>query len=240
MEANMTGKKILIVDDEKVTNNLIRYHVEKQGYTALSAFSAREAMDIVQIEEPDLIILDFVLPDMSGVDVCLEIRKTNDAPILFLSSKTEEVSKIVALSVGGDDYITKPFLPGELVARIKAHLRRINRIENKPVDASEKIFEFQGLKVNAQTREVTVNENPVSLTAKEFDVLMLLIESPKQIFSAEQIFEQVWKTSATASDSRTVMVYISTIRKKIERTPDSPKYILNIRRVGYKFNHHLL
>ena len=236
----MTGKKILIVDDEKVTNNLIRTLVEKQGYTALSAFTAREAMNIVKREEPDLIILDFVLPDMSGVDVCLEIRKTNDAPILFLSSKTEEVSKIVALSVGGDDYITKPFLPGELVARINAHLRRISRMESKPIDASEKIFEFPVLTVNAQTREVTVNENPVSLTAKEFDVLMLLIESPKQIFSAEQIFEQVWKTSATASDSRTVMVYISTIRKKIERTPGSPNYILNIRRVGYKFNHHLL
>jgi len=236
----MIGKKILIVDGEKVINNLIRYHVEKQGYTALSAFTAKDAMDIVKREEPDLIILDFMLPDMSGVDVCLEIRKTNDAPILFLSSKTEEVSKIVALSVGGDDYITKPFLTGELVARIKAHLRRINRIESKPIDASEKIFEFPGLTVNAQTREVTVNEDPVSLTAKEFDVLMLLIESPKRIFSAEQIFEQVWKTSATASDSRTVMVYISTIRKKIERTTDSPKYILNIRRVGYKFNHHLL
>jgi len=236
----MMSKKILIVDDEKVINNLIRSYVEKQGYTALSAFSAKEALEIVKREDPDLIILDIMLPDMNGVDVCLEIRKNNEAPILFLSCKTEEVTKIVALSVGGDDYITKPFLPGELVARIKAHLRRRNSIENKSVDTDEKIFEFSGLTVNAQTREVLVNETPVSLTAKEFDVLMLLINSPKRIFSAEQIFEQVWKTSATASDSRTVMVYISTIRKKIERSPNSPKYILNIRRVGYKFNHHLL
>jgi DNA-binding response OmpR family regulator len=236
----MIGKKILIVDDEKVINNLIRSYVEKQGYTALSAFSAKEALDIVKKEEPDLIILDIMLPDMSGVDVCLEIRKTNETPILFLSCKTEEVSKIVALSVGGDDYITKPFLPGELVARIKAHLRRRNSMTNKPVDALEQIFEFSGLTVNAQTREVVVNETQVALTAKEFDVLILLINAPKRIFSAEQIFEQVWKTSATASDLRTVMVYISTIRKKIECTPNSPKYILNIRRVGYKFNHHLL
>ena len=237
----MPGEKILIVDDEKAINNLIKSYLQKQGYTTISAFSAQEALDAVKKESPDLIILDVMLPGASGVELCLEIRKTNDAPILFLSCKAEEVDKIIALSVGGDDYITKPFLPGELVARIKAHLRRRNNMENREVqDPEEKVFEFPGLSVNAQTREVIVSGEPVSLTAKEFDVLTLLITHPKRIFSAEQIFEQVWKTNATASDSRTVMVYVSTIRKKIEYNPSNPKYIISIRRVGYKFNHHLL
>ena len=234
----MASEKILIVDDEKVINNLIKSYIQKEGYKAFSAFSGNEALDVIKKVSPDLIILDVMLPDTSGVDLCLEIRKTNDAPILFLSCKAEEVDKIIALSVGGDDYITKPFLPGELIARIKAHLRRRNSMENR--EAQEKVFQFPGLTVNIQTREVLVNGTPALLTAKEFDVLALLIENPKRIFSAEQIFEQVWKTNAIASDSRTVMVYVSTLRKKIEYNPCNPKYIFNIRRVGYKFNHHLL
>jgi len=237
----MANEKILIIDDEKSINNLIKSYIEKQGYTAISAFSGKEALEAIKKESPDLIILDVMLPDTNGVDICLEIRKTNDTPILFLSCKAEEVDKIIALSVGGDDYITKPFLPGELIARIKAHLRRRHSMENRDAqDAEENTFQFPGLTVNLQTREVFVSGAPVSLTAKEFDVLALLIQNPKRIFSATQIFEQVWKTNSTASDSRTVMVYVSTIRKKIEHNPSNPKYILSIRRVGYKFNHHLL
>ena len=237
----MLDAKILIVDDEIAINNLIKTYIQKQGYTAISAFSGREALDAVKKESPSLIILDVMLPDISGVDICLEMRKITENPILFLSCKSEEVDKIAALSVGGDDYITKPFLPGELVARIKAHLRRQNRLENRAVrEEEEKIYKFPGLTVNTQTREVFVSEESVSLTAKEFDILSLLIAQPKRIFSAEQIFEQVWKSASTANDSRTVMVYVSTIRKKIEHNKNNPRYILNIRRVGYKFNHHLL
>ena len=237
----MLDAKILIVDDEMAINNLIKTYIQKQGYTAISAFSGKEAIDAVKKESPNLIILDVILPDISGVDICLEIRKLTDSSILFLSGKSEEVDKIAALSVGGDDYITKPFLPGELVARIKAHLRRQNRLENRMVqEEEEKIFRFPGLTVNTQTREVFVSEESVSLTAKEFDILALLIAQPKRIFSAEQIFERVWKSASTANDSHTVMVYVSTIRKKIEQNKSNPRYILNVRRVGYKFNHHLL
>lgn len=236
----MQTKKILIVDDEKDINKLLQSYIQKEGYTAVCAFSGKEALEQMEKEEPDLVILDVMLPDMTGVDTCLAIRRTNNAPIIFLSCKAEEVDKIIALSVGGDDYITKPFLPGELIARIKAHLRRQGgmQVGGEPV-SQEKIFRCAGLVLNEQTREVFVNGIQTSLSAKEFDILALLIQNPKRIFSSEQIFEAVWKTNAIASDSRTIMVYVSTLRKKIEYNPDNPRYIVNVRSVGYKFNHHL-
>jgi len=239
----MLSAKILIVDDEKAVNHLIKSHAQKEGFLAFSAHSGSECLKIVKEKQPDLILLDNALPDMTGVEVCLEIRKTNNVPILFLSRKTEEVDKIVALSVGGDDYITKPFMSGELMARIKAHLRRqrSNGSNNSHAEeAEETVHQFPGLAVNIQTREVIVSGQHVSLTAKEFDIFALLITQPRRIHSAEQIFEHVWKTNAIGNDARTVMVYMSTLRKKVECDPNNPKYIVNIRRVGYKFNHHLL
>lgn len=234
----MPGEKILIIDDEKPINDLIRSYLVKQGFASLSAFTGKEALDIAKSEKPDLMILDVMLPDIEGPDLCLELRKFTNSPIIFLSCKSEEIDKIVALSVGGDDYMTKPFLPGELIARIKAHLRRQKSTAN--TISTEKIFEFPSLLVNMQTHEVFVDGNPVSLTAKEFDILQLFIENPKRIFSADQIFELTWKTHSIEGDSRTVMVYISNLRKKLESNPDSPKYIISIRGVGYKFNHNLL
>jgi len=238
----MLNTKILIVDDEKPVNHLIRTHMQKEGFLAFPAYSGSEALKIVEEKKPNLIILENILPDMSGIDACLEIRKTNDVPILFLSRRADEVDKIVALSVGGDDYITKPFSTGELTARVKAHLRRQRNNQSSVSGSSgglEKIYRYPGLTVNTLTREVSVDDSLVSLTAKEFDILELLIEQPKRIYSARQIFEHVWKTNAIGNDSRTVMVYMSTLRKKIESNPDNPKYILNVRRVGYTFNHRI-
>lgn len=235
----MAGEKILIIDDEKPINDLIRSYLMKEGFIPFSAYTGQEALELIQSEKPDLIILDIMLPDMEGVDLCLEIRKTNNSPILFLSCKSEEIDKIIALSVGGDDYLTKPFLPGELIARIKAHLRRQKSSASKQIPHDE-ILEFPGLSINLQTREVYSEGLPVSLTAKEYDILLLLIQNPKRIFTAEQIFELVWKTTSLGGDTRTVMVYISTLRKKLEKNPESQKYILNIRGVGYSFNHKLL
>jgi DNA-binding response OmpR family regulator len=237
---SMTGAKILIVDDENTVNHQIKSHIQKEGFLAFSAYTGSEALKIIKEKEPDLVLLDNMLPDMSGIETCLEIRKTNNVPIMFLSHRSEETDKIVALSVGGDDYLTKPFLPGELTARIKAHLRRRDMEHYEPHVSEEKIFEFPGLTINVQTREVYLNGLSVYLTAKEFDILAFLIEQPKQIYSPEEIYEHVWKANAIGNDGRTVMVYISILRKKIECNPDNPKYIINIRRVGYKFNHHLL
>ena len=235
----MAGEKILIVDDEKPINDLIRSYLMKEGFIPFSAYTGGEALEIIKSEKPDLIILDIMLPDVEGVDLCLEIRKTNNSPILFLSCKSEEVDKIIALSVGGDDYLTKPFLPGELIARIKAHLRR-QKSAGAGKAPQDEILEFPGLTVNMQTREVFSDGLPISLTAKEFDILLLFIQNPKRIFTADQIFELIWKTTSLGGDSRTVMVYISTLRKKLEKNADGSKYIISIRGVGYKFNHKLL
>lgn len=236
----MPGEKILIIDDEKPINDLIRSYIMKEGFIPFSAYAGKEALEIIKSEKPDFIILDIMLPDIEGIDLCLEIRKTNNCPILFLSCKSEEVDKIIALSVGGDDYMTKPFLPGELIARIKAHLRRQKTTTNAQNSSHNEIYEFPGLVVNMQTHEVLSDGKLINLTAKEFDILQLLIENPKRIFTADQIFELIWKTNSLGGDSRTVMVYISTLRKKLEINPDTAKYILSIRGVGYKFNHKLL
>jgi len=236
----MAGEKILIIDDEKPINDLIRSYVAKEGFIPFSAYNGKEAMELIKSEKPDLIILDIMLPDIEGIDLCLEIRKTNNSPILFLSCKSEEIDKIIALSVGGDDYMTKPFLPGELIARIKAHLRRLKSSANPSPTFDDEIFDFPGLTVNMLTREVVSNGKIVNLTAKEFDILQLFIENPKRIFTADQIFELIWKTNSLGGDARTVMVYISTLRKKLESSPDHPKYIVSIRGVGYKFNHKIL
>ena len=236
----MAGEKILIIDDEKPINDLIRSYLTKEGFIPYSAYNGTEALGLIQSEKPDLIILDIMLPDIEGIDLCLEIRKTNNSPILFLSCKSEEIDKIIALSVGGDDYISKPFLPGELIARIKAHLRRQKTSIRAMTAPQEDIHEFPGLTVNMQTREVYADGQLINLTAKEFDILKLLIENPKRIFTADQIFELIWKTNSLDNDARTVMVYISTLRKKLEISPEGTKYILSIRGVGYKFNHKLL
>lgn len=238
----MVGEKILIVDDEKPINDLIRSYVEKEGFQAITAFSGEEAIGKAKMETPDLIILDVMLPDMEGTSVCLELRKATNAPIIFLSCKSQEIDKIIALSVGGDDYITKPFMGGELIARIKAHLRRQKKLEadRSLGPAPGKLFSFPGLRIDTNTREIRVDDKQINLTSKEFEILMLLIENPKRVFSAEQIFELTWKTECLGGDSRTVMVYISTLRKKLEINDNNPKYILSIRGVGYKFNHNII
>ena len=209
----MAGEKILIVDDEKPINDLIRSYLVKEGFIPYSAYTGKEALDLIKSEKPDLVILDIMLPDIEGVDLCLEIRKTNNSPILFLSCKSEEIDKIIALSVGGDDYLTKPFLPGELIARIKAHLRR-HKSSGAASAGNDDLIELPGLVINLQTREVFSDGQPISLTAKEFDILLLFVQNQKRIFTADQIFELIWKVNSLEGDSRTVMVYISNLRKK--------------------------
>ncbi|HHY91057.1 MAG TPA: response regulator transcription factor [Clostridiales bacterium] len=234
----MAREKILIIDDELEINELIKSYLEKEDFQTSSAYNGRQALEMVRQEKPDLIILDIMLPDIDGIELCLDLRKHSDAPILFLSCKSEELDKILALSVGGDDYVTKPFLPGELVARVKAHLRR-NRLLATP-KKNNSIIKYPGLEVNLESHEVWVNQEPVNLSAKEFEILSLLIKNPKRIFSMEQLYQMVWKSESLEGDSRTIMVYISNLRKKIEPDPANPKYIINIRGVGYKFNSSLI
>lgn len=232
-------KKILVVDDEKNINDIIVSFLEKEGFSTCSALTGKEALNLIESENPDLILLDVLLPDINGVSLCVEIRnKRSKTPILFLSCKDQEMDKIIALSVGGDDYITKPFLPGELMARVKAHLRRFDAMQTESHE--EEIHKAPGLLLNASTREVFVDDEPVSLTAKEFDLLHLLIKSPRRIYSTSQIYEYAWQTNSVEGDEKTVMVYVSTLRKKIENNKGKFKYIISVRGLGYKFNHQLL
>ena len=157
----------------------------------------------------------------------------SDAPIIFLSCKTQEIDKIMALSAGGDDYMTKPFMPGELIARIKAHLRRSS---SNAVIPEEQKYKFDDYTIDFDSYELLHDGKEINITTKEMEILRLLISNPRKVFSVKQIFEAVWKTVYMENDSNTVMVYIRNIRKKIEKDPNKPKYIINVRGVGYKFN----
>lgn len=233
----MAGEKVLIIDDEKQICDLIRSYLLKEGFTSAFAMTGAEALDAIDVEHPDLIILDFMLPDIEGPELCLEIRKKTDVPVLFLSCRAEEIDKIVSLSSGGDDYITKPFLPGELVARIKANLRR-TRVQEHSKEAKKDVIKAGILEIDPELRTVLREGEPLSLTAKEFDILLLLASNPKRIFSAEQLFKMIWNTTTLSNDPKTVAVHISALRKKIA-SPDED-YIINMRNIGYKFNHKKL
>lgn len=236
----MTREKILIIDDEKPINKLVCSYVANEQFVPLSAYNGRQALEILRQENPDLIILDIMLPDTEGPSLCLEIRKISNAPIIFLSCKTQEIDKIIALSSGGDDYMTKPFMPGELIARIKAHLRRQNNLSVEvSEDVQENIYELDGLTVDIDAHEIFAHGEAISITTKEFEILKLLLENPRKVFSAQQIFESIWKTTCMENDAKTVMVYISTLRKKLETKENGPKYIISVRGVGYKFNQTL-
>lgn len=233
----MLQKSVLIVDDDSSIRDLIDFYMKKEGFTVYAAENGQKAREIIKLHRPDVILLDIMLPDINGVDLCLEIRKKYNTPILFLSCKEEEMDKIIALSVGGDDYVTKPFLPGELIARVKANIRRSEIIETAH---QEQIYEVPGMVINETLREVRINGKEVSLTTKEFDILLLFVKNPRRIYSAEQLFEHAWKEESLKSDKNTIMVYISNLRKKIDNNEEGRKYILSIRNLGYKFNHHIL
>ncbi|HWQ78469.1 MAG TPA: response regulator transcription factor [Anaerovoracaceae bacterium] len=235
----MAKEKILIVDDEAEITKLVCAYLAKEHFTPVVAFNGKQALTLLKKEKPDLIILDIMLPDMEGSSLSLEIRKISNAPIIFLSCKTQEIDKIIALSAGGDDYMTKPFMPGELVARIKAHLRRQYSLSNMTVENPNNYYEFDGLHIDFEAHELSVNGRQVTLTMKEFEILKLLVENPRKVFSADRIFETVWKTNCMENDVKTIMVYISNLRKKIEVNPNNPRYILSVRGVGYKFNQTL-
>ncbi len=230
----MSNEKILIVDDEKEMCLLVKSFLDNEQFQTYTAYDAASAIETLDVITPDLIILDVMLPDMSGVDLCLQIRNKVSSPIVFMSCKSEEIDKIIALSVGGDDYITKPYSSGELIARVKAHLRR--EIRSKGDIDKFQIYECNGLILDEAGRKVTLDGENINLTAKEFDILNILMKSPKRVFSMDQLFELVWKEESLAGDSRTIMVYISNIRKKIESKEKDIKYIFNIRGAGYKFN----
>ena len=234
----MDRAKILVVDDESRMRKLVRDFLVREGYNVLEAEDGVEAMDIFY-EEKDisLLILDVMMPRMDGISMVVKLREKYDFPVIFLSAKSEEVDKIMGLNMGADDYVTKPFTPLELLARVNSHLRRYSKyltaVSGEEQEKSH-VFTIGGLELNEETVEVTVDGEAVKLTPMEFKIVQLLIKNPGRVFSADEIYERIWNEKAVNTD--TIMVHVRNIREKIEIDPRNPKYLKVVWGVGYKID----
>lgn len=228
--------KILVVDDENNIQELLRYTFEREGYIVLTAPGGREAYNTACAQKPDLIILDIMLPEMDGYEVCRMLksnRETAGIPIIMLSARREEMDKVVGLELGAEDYVTKPFSPREMVARVKVNLRRKNQLLNEvPVESGSEIVVGE-LVVIPDKYRATLRGTRLDLTPKEFNVLRLLASNVGIVFTREKLLELVWGTEQLV-ETRTVDVHIRYLRQKIERNPASPEYIETVRGVGYR------
>lgn len=235
----MDKERILIVDDEKEIRDLIEIYLKGEGYKTIKAENGEEALEILKTEEVDLIVLDIMMPKLNGIEACLKIREEREMPIIMLSAKSEDLDKILGLNTGADDYLTKPFNPLELVARIKSQLRRYKRFnpKNEVQVTIEKelhnIIEIDDLVINLETHEAWKDEELIKLTPTEFDILVVLAQNRGKVFSIENIYNSVWKQEFMKSDN-TVMVHIRKVREKIEDDPRKPKFIKTVWGVGYK------
>jgi phosphate regulon transcriptional regulator PhoB len=226
--------KILVVDDEKDIVDLIAYNLEKEGFAVLKAYDGEEALELVGSEKPHLVILDLMLPGIQGLEVCKFIRKnpeTASLPIIMLTAKGEEIDKILGLEMGADDYITKPFSVRELVARVRAVLRRF---ESKKEIAKEETFTFKSLHIDYRTYEVTVDNKKVDLSPTEFRLLKFLSQHPGRVHTRDQLLNHVWGDDSFV-EPRTVDVHIRRLRTQIEKDTEKREYILTVRGAGYKF-----
>ncbi|MCR4430072.1 MAG: response regulator transcription factor [Tepidanaerobacteraceae bacterium] len=229
----MAKEKILVVDDEPHIVELVRFNLEAGGFKVFEAVDGQKAIELAQSEKPDLILLDLMLPGIDGLEVCRILRQqkpTQDIPIIMLTAKSEEIDKVLGLEMGADDYITKPFSPRELTARVKAVLRRSSSSEK-----NENSIKIGNLFMDIEKHEVLVAGEKQEFTPKEFDLLKLLASNPGKVFSREYLLENIWGYDYLG-DTRTVDVHIRHLRQKIERDSEKPVYIETVRGIGYKFN----
>ncbi|MFT4416567.1 response regulator transcription factor [Fredinandcohnia humi] len=229
------NSEILIVEDDKDIQSLLAMCFDQEGLIYRIVDNGMDAIRVFNLHNISLVILDIMLPDIDGFQICEEIRKTSAAPILFLSCKNTDQDKIVGFSIGADDYIEKPFSVNVLLARVRAHLRR-NRLlaRNNRVEGQSDTFEFDNISIDVRSREVKKKGKTIHLTTKEFDLLLFLLKNRNNVFSAEDLLYRIWGCE-TYSEIRTVVVHISSLRKKFEDNPLNPKYIVTIRGAGYKF-----
>ncbi len=227
MEAN----HILIVEDDKEIREGVEIYLRSQGYEVFQAADGVEGLKVLEQEEIHLAIVDIMMPRMDGIQMTMKLREKYDFPVIMLSAKSEEVDKITGLNLGADDYVTKPFTPMELMARVNSQLRRYRKFMEK-LEVKENVHVISGLEINEETVEVTVDGKPVKLTPIEYKILLLLAKNPGRVFSAEEIYERVWQEKAVGTD--TVMVHVRNIREKIELDPKNPKYLKVVWGVGYK------
>lgn len=225
--------KVLVVDDEANLVNLVKGYLEREGFVVISAGDGATALDLARREQPDLVVLDVMLPELDGIEVCRRLRGWSDAYVIMLTARVEEVDKIVGLSVGADDYLTKPFSPRELVARVRAMLRRPRAGAAHADDAPPRLV-YEGLVVDQAGREVTVVGQPVPLTPLEFNLLVALAGEPGRVLTRAQLLERVWGYDYYG-DGHVVDVHLAALRKKIEANPARPQWLQTVRGVGYRF-----
>ncbi len=227
-----TNPLVLIVEDDLKTANLLKVYLEREGYQTRAAADGAQAVDIAQRLSPALVVLDLMIPKLDGLEVCRRIRQISEVPILMLTARVEEVDKLVGLSVGADDYVTKPFSPREVVARVKAILRRA---APKPDGGTQKVMVSGDLVVEESKARVTLKGRPVQLTAIELRLLVKLMRSPGTVFSRGQLLDSIYTQDTVHVLDRTVDVHVGRLRDKIEPTPAQPTYVLTVRGLGYKF-----
>ena len=228
----MPKETILLVDDEKEIVELMEIYLRNEGYILYKASNGLAALELLQCHPIDLIILDVMMPKMDGIQACMRIREHNNIPIIMLSSKSQDIDKISGLSIGADDYVTKPFSPLVLMARVKSHLRRYKQLNNNNTSKANEIV-IDELIINIATHTITVDEQEVNLTPREFAILKLLAINEGIVLSMDKIYEEVWNEPFMESKN-TVMVHIRKLREKIEKDPQNPRFIRTVWGIGYK------
>jgi DNA-binding response OmpR family regulator len=224
--------KVLIVDDEPNIREVVGLYLRRDGHEVVSAADGEEALRLFRSAVPDLVVLDLMLPNVDGLEVCRRMRAARRVPLIMLTARGEEEERIVGLSLGADDYVVKPFSPRELTARVAAVLRRV---EERSGEANRKVLSFEGLRIDPNKREVLVRGEPVTLTAREFDLLHYLAASPDRVYTRDQLMELVWGYTFSA-DTSTVTVHMRRLREKVEPDPARPRYLQTVWGVGYKFS----
>lgn len=234
MRNKMEMNHVLVVEDDKEIREGVEIYLKSQGYEVFQAADGVEGLEVIEKEDIHLAIVDIMMPRMDGISMVVKLREKYDFPVIFLSAKSEEVDKIMELNMGADDYVTKPFTPMELLARVNSQLRRYRRFMERLGDKEEnsRIHTIGGLEINEDNVEVTVDGEPVKMTPIEYKILLLLMKNPGRVFSAEEIYERVWNERAINTD--TIMVHVRNIREKIEVNPREPKYLKVVWGVGYK------
>ena len=234
----MASEIILLVDDDSDMLEILELYLKKQGFNVFTAEDGVRALQAMEEAHPDLILLDVMMPNLDGYEFCQVIRKKTEIPILFLSSRYDDMYKILGLGIGGDDYIPKSTSMSVIIAKIKAHLRRNRMITPEavkvPAVKEKSTLEFPGLIIKTDSADVIVNGSKVKLAAKEYQLLCLMARNPQRVYSVDHLFEVIWGENSFG-DNRTVMVHLSNLRKKIETGPDTPRFIETIRGIGYKF-----
>ncbi len=229
------NEAILVVDDEKEIADLVELYLKNESFVVLKAYTAHDALRFVDTARLDMAILDVMLPEVDGFAICQRIREKHTYPIIMLTAKEQEIDKINGLALGADDYVTKPFQPLELVARVKAQLRRYTRYNRQGPEKEDSVIAFSGLVIDRDAHQCTLNEKALSLTPTEFSILWILCSNRGRVISSEEIFQTVWGEKYYTSSNNTVMVHIRHLREKMESNPKDPEYIFTVRNIGYKF-----